>query len=92
MDNITTQLIDELTLEDLTESQQIIANIIGLKVYADICIKIGGGTLCFPNRRNLLKCPIKRHIQQEFDGTNIRELSKKYEVSQSTVYNVLNCK
>lgn len=87
MDKITESLIKDLKLEDLTESQQYIANEIGIGEFADICIKTGGGTFCFPNRKNLLKEPIKRRVEKEFNGSNIRELASKYEISQSTVYN-----
>ena len=32
---------------------------------------------------------IKRHVREEFDGSNYKELAAKYEISYSTVYSVV---
>lgn len=86
MDNLSNELVNELKLEDLTETQQYLANEIGIREFAAVCIKTGGGSFCFPNRNNLLKEPIRRRIEKEFNGTNLKELAAKYSISQSTAY------
>lgn len=87
--NITTQLINDLTENDLTESQKYIASEIGMENFINISLKTGGGTFCFPNRQNLFKNVIRRRVLEEFDGSNYKELATKYEISHSTVYNIV---
>ena len=84
-----TQLINDLSEDDLSESQKYIANEIGLDNFVSISLKTGGGTYCFPNRPNLFKNVIRRHVQEEFNGSNIKELATKYEICHATVYKIL---
>lgn len=88
-DDITQQLINELTEDDLTESQKYIASEMGMENFINISLKTGGGTFCFPNRRNLFKNAIYRRVRKEFDGSNYKELAAKYDISHSTVYNII---
>ncbi len=87
--NTLTQLINELTEDDLTKSQKYIANEIGMENFINISLKTGGGIYCFPNCKNLFMQVIKRHVREEFDGSNYKELAAKYEISYSTVYSVV---
>lgn len=92
MNDIDKELIQELKMEDLNEYQQNVANIIGIEKFVEISFLIGGSAIYFPKRMALLKEPIKRKICSEFNGFNITELTKKYNVSSSLVYDYIKRK
>lgn len=52
----------------------------------------GGTSIYIPQRRELEKNRIYRRIYQEFDGSNLQELTQKYGVSKSTVYKIVSDK
>ena len=79
----------EITLEDLQEQHREIAECIGLPGFLKLVKMFGGNGLYIPQMKEVVRLHVYRLIQKEFDGTNIRSLSKKYGVSESTVYNVV---
>ncbi|MCM1057713.1 MAG: hypothetical protein NC517_08910 [Firmicutes bacterium] len=83
------ELIRELDLEDLQEQHREIAEIVGLDGFLELVKTFGGSAIYIPQMREVTKMRVYRKISEEFDGTNIKALAGKYEVSESTVYNVV---
>lgn len=93
LDNFTKDLLSDVLPSDLTESQQDLVNIIGMDRFIEFCLKSkGGSSFYIPKLQNLIKYPIYRKIKEEYDGNNLKDLAKKYNVSEATVYNVLRKK
>lgn len=83
------QLLRELTIEDLQEQHRDFAEALGMENLIRLSEYFGGTSIYVPQRRELVKQRVYGMIRKEYDGTNIKELASKYEVSESTVYNVV---
>lgn len=83
------ELIQELDPEQLSESQQFLYYELGEEKFIDLCKKVGGNNLYIPRFSEIVKKPIYDRIIKEFDGSNLKKLTIKYEISKSTVYNLV---
>lgn len=84
--------IYELTLDDLQDQHREYAEVIGVDNLLRLSDNFGGTSIYIPQRRELEKNRIYRRIYQEFDGSNLQELTQKYGVSKSTVYKIVSDK
>ena len=84
--------IYELTLDDLQDQHREYAEVIGVVDLLRLSDNFGGKSIYIPQRRELEKNRIYRRIYQEFDGSNLQELTQKYGVSKSTVYKIVSDK
>lgn len=84
--------IYELTLDDLQDQHREYAEVIGVNNLLRLSDNFGGTSIYIPQRRELEKNRIYRRIYQEFDGSNLQELTQKYGVSKSTVYKIVSDK
>lgn len=82
----------ELSLDDLQEQHREYAEVVGLDNLLKLADAFGGTSIYIPQRRELVKNKIYAAIYREFDGSNLPELTKKYGVSKSTVYNIVQDK
>lgn len=80
---------EELTVEDLQEQHREYAELIGVDKLLLLSQHFGGTQIYIPKPGELFKKRIYEKIQEEFDGTNLRQLAKKYQVSESTVYRLV---
>lgn len=83
------QLLRELTIGDLQEQHKEFAEVLGMENLIRLSEHFGGTSIYVPQRRELVKQRVYGMIRREYDGTNIKELASRYEVSESTVYNVV---
>lgn len=83
------KLLQDLTIEDLQEQHRDFAEVLGMENLIRLSEHFGGTSIYVPQRRELIKQRVYGMIRKEYDGTNIKELAGKYEVSESTVYNVV---
>lgn len=79
----------ELTLDDLQEQHRGYAEIIGLDNLLKLSDAFGGTNIYIPQRKELEKYKIYNMIYKEFDGSNLQELTQRYGVSKTTVYNIV---
>lgn len=86
------ELLQELTLDDLQEQHKLIAQAVGIDGLFKLSDSFGGSGIYIPQKRELVKNKVYAMISEEYDGTNIKELAYAYEVSESTVYNVVRDK
>lgn len=85
----TEELVSGLCLDDLQEQHREIAESIGMGGFLELVKTFGGSSIYIPQMREVTKMRAYRKIAEEFDGTNIRALANRYDVSESTVYNVV---
>ena len=81
--------LEGISLEDLQEKHRSYAEIIGIERLLELAKVYGGTQIYIPKPEELLKNRKYKAISEEFDGTNIKELAKKYRVSESTVYRLV---
>ena len=75
-------ILQRLTYEDLSQEHQGIADLIGLDVFKTLERKYGGTYLYIPKEDNITRPILNTMIKTEFTGSNIRELAKKYQLSE----------
>ena len=83
------KLLRDLTIEDLQEQHRDFAEALGMENLIKLSEHFGGTSIYVPQRRELVKQRVYGLIRKEYDGTNIQELASRYDVSESTVYNVV---
>ena len=86
------KILESLTLNDLQESHREIAEVIGVEAMVKLSKTYGGNNIYIPQSKELIKNKIYEEIYEEFDGSNLKELTVKYNVSKSTVYNIVRDK
>lgn len=79
----------KLRLDDLKEQHREYAELIGVENFIHLSEVYGGTTIYIPKMDDLLKNSRYAAIMQEFDGTNIRQLARKYHVSERTIYRLV---
>lgn len=80
---------EDIELSDLNEQHRELADIIGIDNLLKLASHFGGTQIYIPQIDKLLKNVKYKNVIEEFDGYNIRQLSKKYNVSESTVYRLV---
>ncbi len=83
------ELLETLTMDDLEEQYRMIAQVVGLDGLRRLCDQFGGSSIYIPQRRKIIENRRETAIYREYDGGNIKQLAAKYEVSESTVYNIV---
>lgn len=79
------ELLDLLTLDDLTGNQYDIAECIGMEAYIKLVKNFAGEPLCVPMPKSIILEKRNTAIINEFDGANYTEIAKKYDLSERTV-------
>lgn len=82
-------IISEIAIDDLQEQHKPVAESIGIESFLNLVKAYGGSSIYIPQMKEVTKLRIYRKISEEFDGMNIKQLANKYEVSESTVYNIV---
>ena len=82
-------VIDSLTPDDLQENHRAIADAVGMDGLKLLCAAFGGSSIYIPQFKELAKNRVYKCIYTEYNGNNIKELAIKYDVSESTVYNII---
>lgn len=86
----TSELIDNLQLEDLSSEQRELADVIGLESYKRLITIYGGSSIYIPKVDNFLRADRNDRIKQEFNGWNFKELSQKYDLTEVQIRNIVN--
>lgn len=82
-------ILQRLTYEDLSQEHQGIADLIGLDVFKTLVRKYGGTYLYIPKEDNITRPIRNTMIKTEFTGSNIRELAKKYQLSEVQILSII---
>lgn len=80
---------NEIRLEDISNSYKEIAEIIGIEAFIKLCRVYGGSSMYFPTARAVLKPIRDKNIKKEFNGSNLRALSLKYDICETQIRKIL---
>lgn len=92
MRNQDKKILESLTLADLQDKHREIAEVVGIEGMLKLCKNFGGSGIYIPQQKELIKNKVYANIVDEYDGTNIKTLAVKYDVSEATVYNIVRDK
>lgn len=87
-------LRDEITMDDLQEQHREYAEIIGIDNLMALAEHFGGSSIYIPKVDDILRQKRYKAIFEEYDGSRecIHKLCIKYDVSESTVYRIIQDK
>ncbi len=80
---------DEIKLTDLKEQHRQYAEVIGAENLISLAKIYGGTNIYIPQLSELLKNQKYSCIIKEYSGDNVKELARKYNVSERTVYRLV---
>jgi Mor family transcriptional regulator len=82
----------EISIEELPESYQAVAEIIGKDSTLKLAHHLGGAAFYYRKIDAMLLYKRDELIRQEFNGINTRELARDYDLSERQVRNILQSK
>ena len=85
-------LLDKLTLEDLDEEQQQLAELIGFNNYIKLVRVYGGTDIRILQAETLIKDKRDEEIRSLYNGKNLLELSQKYHLCDRTLRAIIGTK
>ena len=82
-------VLQHLKYENLSQEQQTLADLVGLDVFKALVRKCGGTCVYIPKEDNITRPIRNTMIKTEFTGSNIRELAKKYQLSEVQIRSII---
>lgn len=79
-----------LQIEDLPQAYQDVARLFGIEMALAFSKHFGGLNIYFPQIENLMRKKRDENICREFDGSNYRELARKYKLSDIHIRKIVN--
>lgn len=86
------EIAQDLPIEQLPESYQAVAQIVGVANALKLSSHLGGLYYYFPQIESLLREKRDERIRKEFTGCNHRELARKYNLTESWIRTILQRK
>lgn len=83
-------LLDELRPEDLDEVQRELVDCIGMEAYRKLISTYAGDTITVRMPKGLTRPLRNEKIRNDYNGYNIRELSKKYNLHENTIRDIVS--
>lgn len=83
------ELMEQVELSDIPEKHQPVVSLIGLDNFLKLCKHTVGDSLYFPMSESILRKARNRLIIQEYNGYNLSELSKKYDLTKKQIKNIV---
>jgi len=79
-----------IVMENLSENQQEIAELIGMDCYLKLVRRYGGNLLYIQKYTELLRPNRDKEILEKFNGYNYSELAAEYDLSTRTIYKLVS--
>lgn len=83
------KLLAKTKTEDLPEEMQTISDLIGIENLLKLSHYANGSRIYIPNPEMLLKRARYQQIKEEFDGSNLKELSMRWKMSAEHIRKIL---
>lgn len=89
MDQLIQELVNETTLDDISDRYRPIVDIIGVRAFVELAIYACGDELYFPKPENIVAPARNRRVKSEWNGYNLKELAEKYNLTTVQIRNIL---
>lgn len=86
------EITAEITIDNLPEEYQIVAEICGLSSAIELSKRMSSLRIYVPSFENLIQNPRNTRIRAEFNGFNHRELARKYNLSETWIRDIVQRK
>lgn len=85
-------LIDKLQLDNLTDDQKHIAQLVGIDNYKKLVHHFGGCSIYIYKEDTLIKELRDKEIIEKFNGDNYKELALEYNLAERTIREIITDK
>ncbi len=85
-------LLDNLTLDNLDAEQRELAECIGMEAYKKLLKNYAGSPIRVRMPKTVTKPLRDDEIRNKFNGYNYRELAREYDLSESSIRNIVRPK
>ena len=89
MDKQQLKAIAEKYREHMREPARTLFDLLGFERLCELAELYGGGSLYIQKRASMFTECMQQSLADEYDGSNLRDLSAKYGVCTRTVYNLV---
>lgn len=84
--------VKDIRIEDLPASYQDVAGLIGVENAVKLSEHLGGLPYYFPKIEGLIEQKRNEFIRKEFNGSNYRDLAKKYRLTEVWIRQIVDHK
>lgn len=88
-DKLRKELIDDLSIDDISDQYVPIVELIGIENFIKISEYIHGERYYFPKPESILIPARNRKIRIEYDGYNKAELAVRFDLTQTHISNIV---
>ena len=81
--------MDYIKIEDIPEEFVGLANFMGIDKFIEFCNEYGGIAIYFPSKKTLLRNGRNREIIKMYNGKNIKDLARAFDISEVQVRNII---
>ena len=81
--------MDYITFDDIPEEFVGLANFMGIDKFIEFCNEYGGIAIYFQSKNTLLRNGRNREIIKMYNGKNIKDLTRVFEISEVQVRNII---
>lgn len=82
-------MLEYLTKEDVPDNLRDVVDVIGIEAFKELVKLTGGSNLYIPNEKSIIKPIRNKIIKNSFRG-DYKELSRKFEISEVQVRNIIS--
>ena len=80
----------EVVIQDSIPEEFVgLANFMGIDKFIEFCNEYGGIAIYFPSKKTLLRNGRNREIIKRYNGKNIKDLARAFEISEVQVRNII---
>lgn len=87
-----TEIAVDIPIDALPDSYQAVAEIVGIENALKLSRHLGGLYFYYPQIESLLRDRRDERIRKEFNGSNHRELARKYGLTESWIRSIVQRK
>lgn len=84
--------LKEISINDLPEIYQEVARIVGIENALRLSEHLSGQLIYFPKLDGIMRVKRDKAIRQEFNGSNVRGLARKYGLTERQARNIVRKK
>ena len=81
--------MEYIKIEDIPQELVGVANFMGIDKFIEFCNEYGGIAIYFPSKKTLFRNSRNREIINRYNGKNIKDLARSFEISEVQVRNII---
>ena len=81
--------MEYIKLDDIPQELVGVASFMGIDKFIEFCNEYGGIAIYFPSKKTLFRNSRNREIINRYNGKNIKDLARAFEISEVQIRNII---